>query len=285
MYTTAKHWDWQVSSDSNKWDWNIYSLLSYRHLIISLIRRNLLLNFQQTVLGPVWLLVQPILTLIVYVFVFGNIIGFHAKSTLPPVLFYFAGIVLWNFFNDSFTGTSRVFRDNIYLFSKVYFPRIIIPISLIATNLVRFLVQLAFLTILLLYYVFFKGFTYELNASVLLFPVAIAMVALTSLSLGLIFSVLTAKYRDIANFLDVCIRLLFFVTPVLYPLSFIREDIRWVVMLNPLTPFFELFRLGFLGEGLVSYHQLLYAFLFVIICFTASLFLFQKQGGKLIDVV
>lgn len=280
-----RKWDWEISSETSNWSWDLKSLLSYRHLLASLVRKEFLLNYQQTILGPLWILVQPLLTLVTYVLVFGMLIRIPTGEGVPPVLFYLAGIVLWNFFNDSFGSTSRTFREYIHIFTKVYFPRIIIPLASISTQFMRFLVQLLLLVLILLYYIVFKGYKIHPGAALIGVPLAIVGVGLISLAMGLIFSVLTAKYRDIVNIVEVSIRLLFFVTPVVYPLALVRSELRWVVKLNPLTPFFELFRLGILGQGTVNTGDLAYSSAFMLVSFAVAVYMFNKQGSKLIDVV
>lgn len=279
-----KNWDWEITPRTANWSWDIKSLISYRHLLWSLVRKEFLLNYQQTILGPGWILFQPVLTLITYVFVFGRLIKIPTGD-VPPVLFYICGIVLWNFFNDSFGTTSRTFRDYIHIFTKVYFPRIVIPLAGVSTHFTRFLVQLLLMLGILLYYVITGGFQPMVGLNLLAIPLAIAGVGLVSFSVGLIFSVLTAKYRDIANIVDVLVRLLFFVTPVVYPLALVREDLRWIVSVNPLTGFFELFRYGVLGQGTIDAGQILYSVLFVLVSFILGVYMFNKQGSKLIDVV
>ena len=162
MPATTKKWDWVISPVTSDWSWNTKDLLSYRHLLIGLVKREFLLGYQQTILGPLWVVVQPILTLIIYVLVFRKLIGVSI-GTLPPVLFYFSGIVLWNFFNESFERTSNTFRDHIHLFSKVYFPRIIMPLSLLVTNFFRCLIQLSLLVIIIAYPAVFRGFSVKLD--------------------------------------------------------------------------------------------------------------------------
>ena len=284
MSVEEKKWDWQIGSKPG-WDLGLDHLVSYRHLLGSLVRREFLLNYQQTVLGPLWILFQPILTLITYVLVFGKFIGIPTGAHIPPVLFYFSGIVLWNFFNDTFGGTSNTFRDNFHIFSKVYFPRIIMPLSVITTHFLRLLIQVVLLTLMIVYYVLFRDYTIQAGFNILLIPVAILLTGLISFSLGLIFSVLTAKYRDISNLVFIGIRLLMFVTPVIYPISAIPEKLRWIVNLNPLTPLFELFRLGLLGEGTVTPSLLLYSIGFTALSLLVSIYIFNRQGRKLIDVV
>lgn len=285
MATNSDWWDWEISSKARSSDLNLKNLLSYQNLLKSLVKRDFLLHYQQTVLGPVWILFQPVLTLFAYIFVFGRVIGVRIGSNVPEPLFYFSGIILWNFFNESFNSTSRTFRDNIHLFSKVYFPRIIMPLSAITTQLFRLSIQLVLFFILTLYFVLFKSFTINLGWFLLGFPVAIILVGFLALSVGLIFSVITAKYRDLSNGIDIFIRLLIFATPVFYPLSAVKPAIRWVVNLNPLTPLFELFRFSFFGSAAITPFQLVYSAVFIMLSFVFALLLFNKQGIKLIDVV
>ena len=284
MLQQEQKWDWEIQAQP-KIRWSARDILAYRHLLASLVRREFLLNYQQTVLGPIWILFQPLLTLVTYVLVFGKLIGIPTGEHLPPVLFYFSGIVLWNFFNDSFVGTSNTFRDNIQIFSKVYFPRIIMPLSVLFTHFFRLIVQLLLLFLMIVYYITFKDFHGPLSFQFLLIPLAVLLTGMISFTLGLFFSVLTAKYRDISNLVYVGIRLLMFVTPVIYPLSAVQENLRWVVNINPLTPVFELFRKGLYGQGTVEPLQLLYCILFAVVTLFGSLYLFTRQGSKLIDVV
>lgn len=285
MSSLKKKPEWVIEANSSYFDLNIKELLSYNHLLFRLVRKEFLINYQQTLLGPAWILFQPLLTMITYVFVFNKIIGVSIGGKLPPVLFYFTAIVLWNFFNDSFSAVSKTFRDNIHIFSKVYFPRLIIPFASIATQFFRFLIQLAFLIIILIYFIVFKGFHEKFTLYLLALPLIIFLIAMVSLSMGLIFSVITAKYRDLSNFVDIIIRILLFITPVIYPLSAVKQSIRWIVELNPLTPLFELFRLALLGEGTVSVPQILYSVIFIIFSSVIAILLFNKQGSKLIDVI
>jgi lipopolysaccharide transport system permease protein len=284
MSKTAKTWDWEINDKTSDWSWNLSELFSYRHLLFSLIRREFLLNYQQTLLGPVWIIFQPIITLITYVLVFGKVVRISTGS-IPHVLFFFAGIVLWNFFNDSFGGTSNTFRNNLQVFSKVYFPRIIMPVSAVSTHFLRCLMQLLLLFIIIAYHVIYLDFKLAAPALIPAFLISVIMVGIISLSMGMIFSVLTAKYRDIGNLVTLFIRLLMYVTPVIYPLASVPKQFSWIVLLNPLTPLFELFRLSLLGEGTVSLPHLAYSFVFMIVILPVSLLLFNRNGNKLIDVI
>ena len=284
MGTKDAGWDWEISSKTSYWNDGFKSLWAYRHFIASLIRRDFLLNYQQTILGPLWILFQPVLTLVTYVIVFGKMVKLPTGN-LPPVLFYFSGIVLWNFFSDTFGGTSNTFRENAQIFSKVYFPRIISPLSVTGTNFLRFTIQLILLILLTAYYVLFSKVKLSLSYWLLAFPLAIGCTGLIALSLGLIFSVLTAKYRDMGNLVGLAIRLLMFVTPVLYPLAAVNKDLSWIVKVNPLTSLFELFRLSLLGEGTFYPSYFIYSLIFLLVITTIAVLVFNKQGDKLIDVV
>ncbi|WP_187264259.1 ABC transporter permease [Pontibacter beigongshangensis] len=275
---------WEISGKTSYWGWNLKELWGYRHLLRSLVRRDFLLNYQQTVLGPIWILIQPIMTLVTYVIVFGKMVGIGTGS-IPPVLFYFSGIVLWNFFNDSFTGTSFTFKENAHIFSKVYFPRIVMPLSVISTHFLRFLMQLVLLVLLMVYYWLFLDSGLLFSFGMFAVPVIIFLVGVIGLSLGLFFSVVTAKYRDLMNVVSLGVRLFMFVTPVIYPVSTVPENVRWMVELNPLTPLFELFRFTLLGEGHVTGYGLIYSVSFAALALLGSTLLFNKQGDKLIDIV
>jgi lipopolysaccharide transport system permease protein len=284
MPAAQTKWDWEISANTSDWTWKMHELWAYRHLLASLVQRTFLLHYQQTVLGPLWTLLQPLLTLVTYVIVFKKLVGI-STGTLPPVLFYFSGIVLWNFFNDCFAGTTNTFRDNIHIFSKVYFPRIIIPLSVISSNFLKLMIQMGFLVFLVIYYKLFTTYNIPLSWAVLGFPLAILLVGMQALGLGLACSVITAKYRDLMNIVNIVIRLLMFVTPVIYPLSSINHGVRWIMMLNPLTPLFEFFRLCLFGEGTVSIIHLVSSIVFTFFVFVFSLLFFNKQGTKLMDIV
>jgi lipopolysaccharide transport system permease protein len=284
MSVARKKWDWEINNKTLYWSHSLKELWLYRFLLAGLVRRHFLLNYQQTILGPVWILFQPLLTLVTYILVFNKLVGISTGS-LPPVLFYFSGIILWNFFNDSFIGTSGTFKDNANLFSKVYFPRIIVPVSVISTQLMRFSMQLFMFLLVILFYALFFNLPLKPGIWLLAFPFSIILIGLMGLGLGLMFSVVTAKYRDITNLVNLGVRLLMFVTPVIYPMEAVSDKVRWVVELNPLTPLFEMFRLSLLGSGTFTALQLLYSVLFTVLILTGALLLFNKQGDKLIDVV
>ncbi|GGK56472.1 ABC transporter permease [Rufibacter glacialis] len=281
--TPKNDWEWEITAKT-KWGMDFKELWYYRHLASSLVRKDFLLNYQQTILGPIWLLLQPLLTLLTYILVFNKLIGV-STGALPPVLFYLSGIVIWNFFHDTFIGTSFIFRENAQIFNKVYFPRLIIPFSQLGTQMFRFAIQFAMLAAMMAYYVIFKDYTLPFNYLTFTLPFVILLVGLTGLAMGLIFSVITAKYRDMVHLVSFGVRLLMFFTPVLYPVDYVPEKVRWIVQFNPLTSFFELFRLALLGEGTTTAWSLGYSVGLSLLLLGCSLLFFNKQGDKLIDVV
>lgn len=284
MLKADKRWDWELNNKTSFWSHSLKELWSYRYLLAGLVRRHFLLHYQQTVLGPLWVLFQPIITIVTYVLVFNKMVGISTGG-IPPVVFYASGIVLWNFFNDSFMGTASTFKDNVQVFSKVYFPRIIVPLSVVSTYFMRFSVQLVLFLLIMAYYSLFTAFEIPLSAWFFAFPVAILLIGAIGLGLGLLFSVLTAKYRDLNNVVAFGVRLVMFVTPVIYPLSAIPDKTRWIVQLNPLTPLFELFRLSMIGQGFITPLQLLYSIVFTVLILVGAVLAFNKQGDRLIDVV
>lgn len=276
-------WDWEVSNQNSWRSWSFGALWAYRQLLFSFIKRDFLVNYQQTLLGPLWVVLQPVLTLVVYVLVFGRWMGVPTGDA-PPVLFFLCGILVWGLFSDLFTGTAFTFTHYSSLYTKVYFPRLIIPLSITGTQLLRFLIQLMLLLTVLLFYVVFRGFEWRPNVYLLLLPVVVALIALFGLGLGLVFCILTARYRDLSNIVHLGIRLFLFVTPVIYPLSMVPEGIRGFAHMNPLSSLFELFRYALIGEGLFSTGQLLYSGSFILVLLLLAVVWFNKQAAKLVDV-
>jgi lipopolysaccharide transport system permease protein len=276
--------NWEISNRTSYWGLSFIELWKYKHLIASLVRQDFLLSYQQTILGPVWILFQPLLTLATYVLVFGKLIQLSTGS-LPPILFYFSGIVMWNLFSDCLSGTSNTFNQHSHIFSKVYFPRIIMPIAAICTHFLRLSIQLVLLFLLTGYFWFYHGLSIQISLWLLTIPFILLFISLIGFGAGLIFSILTAKYRDLNNLIAICLRLLMFGTPVIYSLAKIPERARWVVQINPLTPLFEAFRIVLFGEGSINKMFILYSFIFTLAIVLIGLVTFNKQGDKLIDVI
>ena len=278
-------WEWEIRPHTKWFDLNLRELFAYKDLLFRLVRRDFLMLYQQTLLGPVWIILQPLLTVFVYILIFHKIIGISTNG-IPPLLFYLTGITLWNLFSDVFIGTASSISGNAGIFSKVYFPRVIMPLSTTLLHFLRFFVQLLLLVIVLLFY-HFTG-RYPLAAGNWIFAIFPLIVAGgMGLGFGLIFSVLTVKYRDLTNLLHLGMRLLMFVCPIFFPVSLVPGEYAWLIQLNPLTPVFEFFRYSFLGNnaGTFTTMQLLYGTGFMIILLIAGMAVFNKKVDTLMDIV
>lgn len=276
--------DWDLVIDADRRGHGLQPRLiwQYRDLLLLFVRRDIVAFYKQTILGPAWLAIQPILTALIYWLVFGRIAGLSTDGR-PPFLFYLLGVTLWNYFSESFSKTASVFRDQAALFSKVYFPRIIAPLSVVISNLFRFAIQFVLLLIVLAWYLW--GDAVAMNWTVLLLPLVICNMALLGLSMGLIVSSLTTKYRDLMFLLQFGIQLLMFATPVIYPASQMSASLQAVLSWNPLYPLFELTRHGLLGAGSVSLPGMVYATLFAVGSLLAAASVFGKVERTMMDTV
>ncbi len=240
-----------IISPRSRWlDVNLEELWHYRDLIFLFVRRDFVAIYKQTVLGPIWFLLQPLFSTIVYTIVFGKIANIPTDG-MPPPLFYMSGIVVWNYFASCLSGTSNTFVDNASIFGKVYFPRLAVPIAIVITNLMTFIIQFSiFLSFLLFYYL--KGAIIKPNLLILLAPFLILQMGMLGLGFGIIVSSLTTKYRDLKFAITIGIQLWMYATPIIYPMSQIPEHWRWLFALNPMSVIIELFRCAFLGTGSVK---------------------------------
>ncbi len=254
----AKEWDLIIEPQNSLFKLPLKEVWLYRDLLGLLVRRDFVSFYKQTILGPLWFFIQPLFTTIIYVFIFGNLAGLSTDG-LPQALFYMTGIVAWNYFSECLTKTSTVFKDNANIFGKVYFPRLIMPLSIVASNLVRFGVQVILLILTLIYFILFKDYHIQLNIYILLFPYLVFLMAILGLGLGMIISAMTTKYRDLAFLVTFGVQLLMYATPVIYPLSAAPEKYKSLIGLNPLSPIIEGIRFGILGRGDVSINSMLYA--------------------------
>jgi len=277
------HLAWEIKPQSSWFGWNLGQVWAFRHLLFRLVRRDLLIHHQQTVLGPLWIIFQPLIVLVIYMAIFDQAVGLSTDG-LPAPLFYLSGIILWTLYSECFTGTAFTFIQNGPLFSKVYFPRLVIPLSVVVLNCIRFGVQFVVFFIMLLFLDPSTVFARPLQWMMAL-VISIAGVAGLGLGMGLVFSILTAKYRDLVNVIHLIVRLLMFATPVIYPISVVAPGIRQWINLNPLTVLFEFFRFGFLGQGTFSLVGILYSFVCTFLLVLAGTLLFNKYSNKLQDVI
>jgi lipopolysaccharide transport system permease protein len=279
-----EHWDLRIRPNSPLFDLHLRDVWNYRDLLALLVRRDFVSFYKQTILGPVWFFLQPLLTTVMYVFIFGRLAGLSTDG-LPQPLFYLTGIVAWNYFAECLTKTSSVFRDNANIFGKVYFPRLIMPLSIVASNLVRFAVQFLLLICMLAYYAIFEGFRIEVNAYLLLLPVMIFIMAILGLGSGMIISALTTKYRDLAFLVTFGVQLLMYATPVIYPLSTASPSVKGIIAANPMTPVLEGIRLGLLGKGDMSAASLVYALVSSLVILFSGIIVFNRVEKTFIDSV
>lgn len=277
------NWEWEIKPETSWWNLNFKELVSYKDLTLQLARKEFLGLYQQTLLGPFWALLQPLLTVITYVIVFNRVIGISTGS-VPPFLFNLIGITLWNLFSEMFLQTSKTFSLNIEIFSKVYFPRIIVAISTLWLQLILFSIQLLLLFATYLYFSIIGDLHFDISRTFLIFPIIVITTGI-GFGGGLIFSVLTAKYRDLAALIQVVIRLLMFVCPIFYTLSMVPENMQWLVIINPLSSLFEYFRFAFLGTGTLNTFLLMYSAVFMVIIVCFGIMLFNKMSDKLIDIL
>lgn len=277
---------WTIEAKSSLLDLKLKEVWAYRDLLGLLVRRDFVSFYKQTILGPLWFFIQPLFTTIIFTFIFGNLAGISTDG-LPKPLFYMAGITAWNYFADCLTKTSTVFRDNSNIFGKVYFPRLIMPLSIVVSNLVRFGVQMILFLMLVAYY-YFAGASFQITWAIALFPIVVVLMALLGLGTGMIISAMTTKYRDLAFLVTFGVQLLMYATTVIYPLSTAIEKYpaySWIIEYNPMTPIIETFRYGFLGEGSFSWGALGYATGVTTLFLIVGIVIFNKVEKTFVDTV
>jgi lipopolysaccharide transport system permease protein len=280
---SSEHWDLVIDSRSSLFDLKFRDIWHYRDLLIMFVRRDFVSFYKQTILGPLWFFIQPLFTTIIYTFVFGSLAKISTDG-LPQPLFYLAGITAWNYFADCITKTSTVFKDNSNIFGKVYFPRLILPLSIVVSNLIRFAVQmLLFLAMLGYYHV--QGNNFTTTWALLMFPLLVLLMALLGLGLGLIITAMTTKYRDLAFLVTFGVQLLMYATTVIYPLSAAPLKYKHIIELNPMTGIIEAFRYGFLGKGEFSEMSVGYSVIVSLIVLFVGIIIFNKTEKSFVDTV
>ena len=273
-----------VLSPETRWlDFRLDELWRYRDLVWLFVRRDFLAQYKQTILGPAWHVIQPILTTLTFTIVFGRIARIPTDS-LPPFLFYFAGYVIWSYFANTLTKISSTFIANANMFGKVYFPRMAIPVSISISSLVAFAIQLALFVAFLAYFRL-RGAPVDPNGWLLAAPVLVALMGGLGLGFGIIVSSLTTRYRDLSNLVTFGVQLLMYATPIVYPLSAVPSDYRLLVQLNPMSSLVEAFRFGFLGAGTVSFGHLAYSTAFTLVILVGGILLFNRVERSFMDTV
>ncbi|OWK75272.1 ABC transporter permease [Flavobacteriaceae bacterium JJC] len=272
-----------INSKQSFFSLNLKEVWDYRDLLYMLVKRDFITFYKQTVLGPLWFIVQPLLTTAIYVLLFGNIAKLSTDG-MPQILFYLSGITVWNYFSESLTKTSTVFTANAGMFGKVYFPRLIMPLSIVASSLMKFAVQFGIFVLVLLYYVVFTDAVHP-NWWILITPLLILLMAMFALGMGMIFSSLTTKYKDLSFLLTFGIQLFMYITPVVYPVSALPEKFRFLVYFNPLSSVFECFRYAFLGAGSFELISIVWSSIFITLILIIGTVIFNKVEKSFMDTV
>jgi lipopolysaccharide transport system permease protein len=283
LKSNDSEWDLIIKPQSGLFALNLQDLFRYKDLLIMFVKRDVITVYKQTILGPIWFIVQPILTTAIFMLVFGNIAGISTDG-LPQPLFYLSGIVIWNYFAEVFNTTSKTFIENANIFGKVYFPRLVLPLAKVASGLIKFLIQFTFFIILFLYF-WLKGSAIQPNIYILITPVLVLMMAGLGLGFGIIFTSLTTKYRDLVFLIQFGVQLLMYATPIIYPVSTIPEKYRIWIMLNPVSSIVESFRFAFLGTGNFSWIHLGYSFGFMVCILFVGILIFNRVERTFMDTV
>lgn len=283
---TSTTWLFEITPKNKFFSLNLSEVWQYRDLLLLFVKRDVVTVYKQTVLGPLWYLIQPLFTSITFTIIFNNVAGI-STGTVPPFLFNLAGITVWNYFTACLTGTSNTFGANAGIFGKVYFPRIIVPLSIVMSNLIKFGIQFV---IFIAFYIFYylKGATIGLNGSVVFFPLLIVLMGVLGLGLGMFISSLVTKYRDFSNLIGFGVQLLMYLSAVMYPMALIKEKLPsygWLVQYNPLAYVIETARYMLLNVGQISIWGLGYTFLVTVVVFFIGVLIFNKTEKSFIDTV
>jgi lipopolysaccharide transport system permease protein len=279
-------WLFVITPKNKFFSLNLKEVWQYRDLLMLFVKRDVVTVYKQTVLGPLWYLIQPLFTSITFTIIFNNLAGI-STGTVPPFLFNLAGITVWNYFTACLTGTSNTFGANAGIFGKVYFPRIIVPISIVISNLLKFGIQFCIFIAFYLYY-YFKGAAISLNGLSVLFPFLIVVMGILGLGLGMFISSLVTKYRDFSYLIGFGVQLLMYLSAVVYPMALVREkmpDYAWLVQYNPLAYIIETTRYMLLNVGQISIWGLGYTFAVTVVLFLVGVLIFNRTEKSFIDTV
>ena len=280
----TEKWTEIISPKRSLLDINLKELWRYRDLIMLFVRRDFVSQYKQTILGPIWLFIQPLFTTLTFFFVFNQIAKIPTDN-IDPILFYLSGITLWNYFSDCFNKTSNTFVANAGIFGKVYFPRLATPISIVFSNLIKLGIQVLLFIAIMGYQIIFKGAEVNINLHILILPFLIILMAVMGLGLGIIFSALTTKYRDLSFLLAFGIQLLMYATPIIYPLSYTGGKLHTIISMNPLTPIMESFRFAFFSIGSFDWSGLAYTSIFSFGVLFIGIIIFNQVEKSFMDTV
>lgn len=283
MKSEKQIWTEEIKSDTPLFSINVKEIWQYRDLLFMLVKRDFITFYKQTILGPLWFIVQPLLTTVIFIVLFGNIAKISTDG-IPQLAFYLAGITIWNYFADSLSKTSSVFTSNASIFGKVYFPRLIMPLSIVASSLLKFAVQFALFIAVVLYYTFVVGSIHP-NWWILFTPFLIFLMAIFALGIGMIFSSLTTKYKDLSFLITFGIQLFMYISPVAYPSSALPAKFAFLGKINPLSSIFECFRYAYLGNGTFTISDLAMSTIVIFILFFIGVIIFNKVEKSFMDTV
>jgi lipopolysaccharide transport system permease protein len=285
LNTLTDEWDLVIKPRTSIFKLNLGEVWRFKYLLVMFVKRDIVSMYKQTILGPLWFFIQPILTTIVFVVIFGNIAKISTDG-LPQVLFYLAGITIWNFFAEVLTSTSNTFVTNASIFGKVYFPRLILPLSKVISGLIKFWIQFLLFAIALIYFVIKGAPVHPSFLGILVvMPIVLFIMGGVGLGMGLILSALTTKYRDLIFLITFGIQLGMYATPVIYPLSALSSKYKWIILGNPLSSLVEAFRKVFLGVGELSSQGLLYSFCCMIVLMVVGIIIFNRVEKTFMDTV
>jgi len=279
-----KHWDMIIRPSGGLFDLKLRELWDYRDLLYLLVRRDIITVYKQTLLGAFWFVLPPILNTVIYFVLFGVIAKVSTDGT-NPVLFYLTGLIAWGYFADCINRTSTTFRSNASIFGKVYFPRLIVPLSSVVSALIKFGVQLILLVTVLLFFLIRGENVHPQYAYLWLLPILLLMMMFSGLAFGIIISSLTTKYRDLTNMVPFAVQLLMYATPVIYPASIIPSKYLWILQINPLTPLIESMRFIFVGSDQINWLMLGYSLVFTIVTLFIGLLMFNRTEKDFMDTV
>lgn len=278
------YWTMDIEPQRSLLDLRLRELWGYRDLVMLFVRRDFVAVYKQTILGPIWYIIQPLLTALTFTFIFGQVAQLPTDG-LPQFLFYMSGTVIWSYFAECLNKTSNTFVQNANLFGKVYFPRMAVPVSILISNLITFAIQFLLFLAFVLFFVL-RGTEIQINLWwIALSPILILMMAGLGLGFGIIISSLTTKYRDLRFLVTFGVQLLMYATPVIYPVSSIPARFQWIILANPMTPVVEAFRYAFLGVGTVNSLNLLYSFVFMLIVVFIGSLIFNRVEQTFMDTV
>jgi len=276
-------WDLKIKPHSKWYDLRLGEILRYKDLLLLFVRRDFVSVYKQTILGPIWFFIQPIITSLTFTVIFGNLAHISTDG-LPSILFYMCGITLWSYFSDTLSKTSDTFTTNSGIFGKVYFPRMIVPLSVVVSNLIKLGIQFSLFLAIWLYF-FVKTDKIHPNETIILIPFLILLIGFMGLSFGIIISSLTTKYRDLKFLVAFGIQLMMYASPIVYPLSIVPEKYKWIILSNPVTSIIETFKYAMLGVGEFNWFHLTYSLVFTIILFFIGLIIFHKVEKSFMDTV